>query len=40
MPAGTAAFATINQTVQETVDRFVMASSACYEWYCAAPARR
>jgi pyrroloquinoline quinone (PQQ) biosynthesis protein C len=37
MPAGTAAFATINETIQETVDRFVVASYACYERYCAAP---
>jgi hypothetical protein len=37
MPAGTAAFATIKQTVQEAVDRFVVAAYACCERYCAAP---
>lgn len=36
MPAGTGAFATINQTIQEAVDRFVVAAYACHERYCAA----
>jgi pyrroloquinoline quinone (PQQ) biosynthesis protein C len=36
MPAGTAAFATIDQIIQEAVGRFVEASYACSERYCGA----